>query len=161
MTKTNALPMRIFTTSVIVIVTAVAIAGLALSGSPQAERMRRLDTQRVNDLQQMSYAIDTYWSMQQRLPTNLDELQGTRDVYVQNIRDPKTGMPYEYTVTSADSYELCAQFETSSLENPDASNLSIAVPAPPRQDMQGRFWSHAVGRTCFPLTVRKPPTALK
>lgn len=154
MIKTSPLLMRLFTTGVIVFVTGVAISGLILSGSPAAERMRRLDTQRVSDLQQISYAMDSFWSTQQRLPENLDQLQATRDVYVQSIHDPKTKALYEYSAKGNDAYELCATFETSSTEPLPGVATPVAVPLPP--DGSGRFWTHPVGHTCFPLSIRKP-----
>ncbi len=160
MTSSRPLALRIFLISVIAIVSAVALAGLFLSGSPVAERMRRLDTQRVNDLQQISYAIDTYWGMQQRLPERLDQLQTTRDVYVSSIRDPQTQKDYDYLVTASSSYQLCADFQA--LSEPTGP-ASLRVATLPHPDKGTPFWSHTAGHTCFSLTVRLPviPAMLK
>lgn len=159
MTITRPLFIRIFTITITVIVTAVALTGLFLSGSPVVERMRRLDTQRVNDLQQISYALDSYWGTQQKLPTTLDQLQTSRDVFVQNIRDPQTALAYEYRITSTSTYELCAGFETSSDVSGKTSDYSVASPVP--IESMPRFWTHGAGRTCFAINIRLPNPPIK
>jgi hypothetical protein len=45
-------------------------------------------------------------------------------------------------------YELCAVFETSSAEQESQRGVPKAF--------SEQVWDHEIGRTCFPLEVRKP-----
>jgi hypothetical protein len=120
--------------------------------------MRRFDDQRVQDLQQVSYAVESFWNQNQHLPKTLDELmQGPPQYSGFSIQDPKTQVPYEYRILSASTYELCAVFET------DAQTITAKTPqpmpayAPPGFVQPPAFWQHGIGRTCFPVTVKKSP----
>ena len=66
---------RIFHWTVVIVVSGVAIAGLFASGSPSNERAKRLDEQRVSQLESISYAIDQYWNQNKSLPATLTELE--------------------------------------------------------------------------------------
>lgn len=135
--KTNK-PMwiRVFHWTVIVVVLAVAIAGLLASGSPSRERARRLDETRVNNLESITYGIDQYWNENETLPQTLADLQKERTVFVQSISDPETGEMYEYRPTGERTYELCAVFATESSRDTRLGRTS-------------GFWTHGMGRTCF------------
>ena len=150
---------HMFVALVTVGVLSVIIAGFVTVGPPSLERARRLDQQRVNDLQQISSAVDQYYNQDGRdvLPSSLTDLRQTQNSYVPSLADPKTGQPYGYRVTSSTAYELCATFEMdASSTNPHEPGL----PYPPMMPMsKGTLngWSHGVGRTCFPITVQKWP----
>ena len=124
---------------VVVVVAALAVlgalgGGFYLIGPPADERARRLDARRQNDLQQLSRAVNVYWTRNSRLPTSLDEIsrEAGADVY---SRDPERGEAYEYTQKSSDSYEICATFTGDS-------------------DTRADFWSHGAGRQCFRINAR-------
>lgn len=136
---------RAFHWAVIIVVTGVAIAGLFASGSPSDERARRLDDQRVNELESISYAIDQYWNQNKKLPATLAELENTRNIYVQSTNDPESGVPYDYAATGDQTYNLCAVFNAPSRED-GATNVS---------GPKSGFWKHSEGVVCFPLTVTK------
>jgi type II secretory pathway pseudopilin PulG len=139
---------RIFHWTVIVAVVAVALAGLFAAGSPQQERARRLDVQRVNDLEQISYAIDQYYKTNGVLPDSLETLQSSRNIYVGSITDSETGTMYEYLIEDADRYSLCAVFTTvSETDKPFDRSRGSA------------FWSHGIGYTCFELDIVADPGA--
>lgn len=143
---------QIFAGAVILAVAVVVVIGLVLSGSPQLERARRLDSQRIQDLEQLSYAVDNFWNFNKKLPATLDQLPKGGG-FPASIVDPKTQTPYEYRVVTATTYELCAIFET-------ADNSQIQ-PAPPYPVAEYRNWQHDIGRTCFRLNVPYPPTPVK
>lgn len=142
---------HLFVGVITLLVTAAVVAGLIIAGSPEAERMRRADQQRQSDLQQISYAVDVYWNRAGSLPASLDELTKSPDVYVQNIRDPRTTETYTYRTTDVDAYELCTNFETPTGSGPDQ---------PPRAASE-TFWDHGVGHTCYALKVRADANGIK
>jgi len=122
-----------------VVVLAVILIALSLLDSPAQERLRRLDERRVDDLRELSYELDFYWTREGILPTSLEDLSSEPGVFV-DLLDPETGQPYEYRVLSSNTYELCAVFA-----------LDTAVE-------QRRFykdvWSHGSDRQCFQLEAQ-------
>jgi hypothetical protein len=131
----RALARRLVWTIVVLAVVAVLAAGLRIVGSPAAQRIRRLDERRVGDLQAVAYAVDAYWKQTKRLPQSLDELTPSPRVAIQT-RDPVSKAPYVYRALTADTYELCAEFE---------GDAKTGTPT--------TFWSHPAGRHCFRLTA--------
>jgi hypothetical protein len=143
---------------VTVCVIVVAGYGLFLAGSPTQERMRRMDAQRLNDLQSITYAMDQYYALKSQLPATLDELQGQREVYVSSIRDPETQAPYEYRKAGTVAYELCATFATTGDQQQFSDGSRPVYPN------GGSFWQHGVGRTCYAVDVHlqtPTPTPVK
>lgn len=141
---------RFFIALVVLAVVAVAITGLILSGPPSQERARRIDQQRVNDLQSITYNVNQYYSDFDTLPTSLDEMVsrlGTR-MSIMSPGDPATGQPYEYRAIGADQYELCATFAA------DSADLG---PQAARIDPYGKQWEHVAGKACFTRTVQPTP----
>ena len=117
--------------------------------------MRRFDQERLNDLSQISYAIDAYWNQEKRLPAALEDLKAKRDIYVRSLKDPRTMEAYEYRANATSTYELCASFETD-------SEAELARTLAQRPDVKGQdFWKHPVGRKCYELEVRISPELMK
>ena len=111
------------------------LAGLVILGSPSQERARRIDEQRLADLQQLSRAINAYFSAVERLPNRLEEIIDGRRV--SNIPvDPESAEAYPYQVLGTERYRLCATFTR------DAED-----------EYQGDFWMHSAGRQCFDFTA--------
>lgn len=149
---------------ILLISTVILVVGISLyvSGSPIRARQERFDIQRTNDLQQITYAIDSFWSINRRLPTNLDELVSkannpTLSYYVGSINDPKTLTPYEYhqlehaqannnpsqQTDMPGMYQLCTTFET-----------STEATKPLRQPQDALLGYHPNGHHCLTTTVR-------
>ena len=126
--------------SLAVVVVAAAIVGVILLDSPARARLRRLDERRIADLRELSYAIDSYWTQNDRLPTSLDELAEQEPIAFE-LADPETGESYEYIVVGNDRYELCAVF---SLESTNGD----------RGFESGTLWFHGTGRTCVQRTAQ-------
>lgn len=126
---------------VAVVATAAAstavVVGLVRLGPPSAERDRRLDAQRVEDLGRLARSVDLHWTRDGSLPAALGVLS---DATVPGARfsDPGTRQPYGYRVLGDSTFELCGHFETNWSE-PSADE----------------FWSHPPGRFCFELDVRE------
>jgi hypothetical protein len=125
--------------AILIVVVAVAV-GLELSGSPAAERARRLDARRVEDLVRISSAIDLYYVRRHTLPVELTDL-GPPSGPSLSLTDPATSETYEYRTVAAKRYELCAAFTAPSDEAHD----------------EPEFWKHGAGRQCFQLDVRDVP----
>jgi hypothetical protein len=131
----RAVARRLVLAIMVLAVVAVLVVGLRTVGSPAAQRLRRLDERRVRDLQSIMYAVDTYWKQNKTLPRSLDELTPSPRVSIET-RDPVSKASYVYRTTAADTYELCADFES------DMKSEGAAV-----------FWDHPAGRHCFRLTA--------
>ena len=136
------------------VILAAIIGGLVVVGSPAQRRREALDEQRVNSLNSITYAIDTYYqSSSSTLPTNLEALGRHQPYLSPQLVDPATNKPYEYRALPDPSglYELCATFET---QTDTSWNGSKTIE--PNQSS----WIHPVGRTCFTQRVRiqgQPP----
>lgn len=119
-------------------------AGLMVIGSPSEVRMRRLDEQRVSDLQAISSAIATYRRTHEALPATLDELVRPDVFPSARLKDAASGRPYEYIAKDATAYQLCAEFETAT-----GDRIETGRGVSP-------FWKHGQGRQCFSLEARLP-----
>jgi hypothetical protein len=123
---------------VLTVVVAVAVVtGIVIMGSPTEERTRRLDARRVDDLRQISEAVEVYHARHQRVPASLDELSTEPGLAPIVVRDPVTAQPYGYRGVETDSFELCAAFDRE-------SDVRVA-----------NFWSHGAGMQCFTRRVRR------
>ena len=139
-TKTKLSKNVIVALVVVVLVVAAVIVGVILLDSPAQERLRRLDERRVDDLHQLAYGVDIYWTREGHLPASLAELSEEGRI-VRDLADPETGDPYEYRVLDDKTFELCAVFTrdsgTGGRDIPDRS-----------------FWLHGPGRQCFKLEAQ-------
>lgn len=117
----------------LVVVAAAVAGGLWLTGSPAEARLVRLDDRRIEDLRRISNLVDAYWRSHRRLPGSLAEVGSEPGAAG---RDPVSDQPYEFRGKGDRQYELCAVFDRKSVKAEWSS------------------WSHAAGRTCFPIEVR-------
>jgi len=134
--------LRVFASVVVTIVTACAVGGILIAGSPELARSQRLDTLRVQHLMSIAGTVDTYWKREGELPGDLESLAAERTGAPAAIRDPATREIYEYLPDEAGAYQLCAVFEEENLE-PEVYGRRGA-----------RFWGHGAGRHCFGIEVR-------
>ncbi|OIP79359.1 MAG: hypothetical protein COT39_03245 [Parcubacteria group bacterium CG08_land_8_20_14_0_20_48_21] len=121
------------------------ILGFVATGSPTTARMVGFDMQRSQDLQSISYAVQSFTRRFERLPESLDELMQANGSYGPiTALDPETGTPYEYRVvaqplgTSAireGTYELCAIFSLVAERGVTAYGT--------------KYDAHDAGRSCF------------
>ncbi len=136
------------------VVVAVVIAAIAfgfyVAGSPTSQRAVRFDERRTQDLSSLQSQIINYWQKKNKLPQNLDQL--ANDILgIVISKDPKTGAPYEYRILGSLKFELCATFETSSLENSGGPKAVPMMYPYPGGEIQ--TWRHNAGRTCFQRTI--------
>ena len=105
------------------------IGGFAIVGSPAAQRERRMDERRGDDLTDIELAVVSYRQDHDRVPASIDDLGGAG-----RARDPLTSQPYEYRALDDNRFELCATFQQ------------------PANDRYAS-WRHDAGRQCFVRTA--------
>lgn len=150
--KNSPTGLRLFQGFVLAATGLVLVLGFLYAGSPQEERMRRFDQQRTDRLNQISYAVESYYQTNNRLPMNISEVFG--HIRASISPDPVTGLPFSYTVLTDTTYELCAEFD---LATEDPASKAMYQPL-----TQPNFWLHDAGRTCYTPTVRPlvvPPSS--
>jgi len=140
---------RIFDWTVIGIIIAVTTMGFFIAGTPQNQRLIRLDERRVNDLQQIQWQIINYWQRKEMLPSKLIDLSDPISGFIVP-QDPETVELYGYRVLTDLKFELCAVFNTAS-ENLSESKLMPAVPDRPSEirPTSNEVWWHNEGKVCF------------
>lgn len=145
---------RVAASTILLVVVASIVTGFFYAGSPAEERLRRIDMQRVSDLQMLQGEIVRYWQAKEKLPQHLEELAAANDMSGYAIpRDPETGVPYEYRATGALSFELCATFARASDEGSAGSPFAPRPLLYPSPSQGGESWAHPDGRTCFARTI--------
>ena len=121
--------------SVVVIVS--VLIGLYVSGAPSEQRLKRLDSQRISDLQEIVRAMGAYTWKTKTLPASLPDLVDGRRLS-RLPSDPVTGIPYSYEVISASKYKLCARFDL-----------------PSEAYLTDDFWFHEQGQVCYAFEVER------
>ncbi len=129
------------------------VAGFFILGSPQSNRLLRIDVEKVSDLQSIQWQIVNFWQQKERLPNELSELKDPL-VGFSLPSDPQTGEEYTYKKVSSLSFELCAVFNIESLNDRQQRSqftpLEKSVPAP---GFNQESWAHGEGDVCFTRTV--------
>ncbi len=129
---------------IIAIVSALVVLGALRVGSPEASRMRKFDSRRVEDLQSIQGNLFGYWMNRKTLPADLsaieDDITGFRVP-----KDPETGEPYFYERKSSESFVLCATF---TIERRGGENV-------PKSAYLDETWDHGAGKVCFERTINK------
>jgi len=133
--------MRIFVGLVVLIVFGFLVYGFVQMGSPFAERLRRLDSERIYSLDSIQRQVVNHWQTKEELPASLEDMENPLSGYMLPT-DPETGESYEYNILGPLTFELCATFQTSNLIE------ESAVVTRSYYDIENN-WRHDVGRTCF------------
>ncbi len=125
-----------------VLVIGSIVWGFSVLGSPATQRLYKHDDAKIMDLQNINYAIENYYSINNRLPKDFAEIATVN--YGLNVTDLQTQKPYEYTAKDKDTYEVCAEF------NKASTNVDEPSTARP---IGYTTWSHPAGRHCFEQTI--------
>lgn len=124
-----------------IMVLAAIVAGFLVIGSPTQIRLRRVDQMRVRDLTAIANHVAAYRKTHETLPQSLSGLVPSSPNYVVTPRNDPLGVPYEYSVTKKDSYELCAEFNEAAEDTSNSAYETV-------------FSKHSKGRQCFALEER-------
>lgn len=113
-------------------------SGFFLVGSPFYQRQVRLDEDRLEDLRNIEGRIINYWEKKDKLPTKLVDLEDSISGFV--VPEDPENRVYEYEIKGDKIFDLCATFNTKSLEL--EKNIKVA-------DSYHSKWLHDSGRVCF------------
>lgn len=141
--------MRFFVSGIIAIVAVAVVGGFFVVGSPFAERARRFDERRVQDLETIQWQVVSYWQRKGKLPAEMDTLRDEISGFVPP-RDPENDVAYEYRTLDPKhlTFELCATFGAAGRSAASAAPQSVPLgPATPEN------WVHGAGRVCFERTI--------
>jgi hypothetical protein len=133
--RTQATIGRWLAISASVVVAITIVTAIVVMGSPAAQRLQKLDAKRVQQLQTINDAIDSFVDTHEALPASLAALDGAGRWL--DVTDPEDGAPYGYETTGARTFRLCAVFATKTTASND-DNVGIS-----------RNWGHGEGRQCF------------
>ncbi len=120
------------------------ILGFAILGSPSTQRMYKYDGEKVNDLMNISYGVESFYRDKGVVPQSLAEIESNTYFYG-STKDPQTQNPYKYEKTGKSTYNLCAEFNKASPEvnKPDMYAHPIGY----------KTWVHEAGQYCFEETI--------
>lgn len=140
----------------VLITLAAIVGGFLIVGSPYKQRALRFDNQRVNDLSSIQWQVISYWQRKNMLPNSLTELKDPISGTV-IPQDPETESEYEYRVTGATSFELCATFALPMQDTKGRGGFGgypdYAISYPYPGGGVDTNWKHEAGRTCFTRTI--------
>ncbi len=142
---------KILAWTVVVVVLLSIILGFFIIGTPQAQRQRRFDEQRVQNLQLLQSQLINYWVQKESLPQELIQLEDSISGFVLP-HDPESAVAYEYQVVNPLAFELCATFTTISDDFGRGSFKPAIQPVAPYEAF-GQNWDHQAGRVCFLRTI--------
>jgi len=124
-----------------IVVAAVATA-IVVMGGPSAQRERRLDERRVQDLARIERGVRAYREQHGRLPRDLATL--AQEPGRRLPRDPGTDAGYDYEAVDARRFRMCAEFATDTAQLPEGE-----------ESWSDEKWSHPAGRHCFERDAAK------
>ncbi len=146
--------MKWFVRGVLLIGVLLIVFGFFVAGSPFAERLKRFDERRIQNLQELQYEVVNFWQTKEKLPVTLDELRDDIRGFTSPL-DPETGESYGYTVAGTNEFTLCAVFKTANKEEMIVP-LRKAIPASPEGyslPPSEENWLHDEGKVCFSRTI--------
>ncbi|MFA6458663.1 MAG: DUF5671 domain-containing protein [Patescibacteria group bacterium] len=132
------LTIRTFGIAFLVVTAACLVIAFSLLDSPARARALREDDARIQDLQQISWAVTDLYNLNSTLPQNLDVLAADGKLDEDVLLDPVSGQQYEFTMIDSSNYTLCANFELATPDDDDYSD-----PA----------WQHVAGQACFAVSL--------
>ena len=144
---------RVFTIIGLIIILASIVAGFMVIGSPMTQRAKRLDNQRLSDLQNIQWQVVNYWQQKGVLPKTLADLTDPIANFTAPV-DPETKTAYEYRAKPPTQFELCATFALAG--DSGLSERAYSVPAKPMAiggDPTLDNWQHPAGQQCFSRTI--------
>jgi hypothetical protein len=139
--------------SIVLYVVSLSVAFMVM-GSPADRRARRFDEDRVNDLNNIYYSVQSFFGENRVLPESINNILARLPSPVQSvINDPTSGAPYIYETTGTSTFKLCATFASPS----DDRDVKTKVPAVSYQMYGNGYtdWSHEAGDYCFDRVIEQ------
>lgn len=133
--------------------------GFGLGGSPETARREDRDQQRSQQLSNAGYAVESFYTRNNRLPNQAEYEDAYRSSYpgssgtYYGSRSGTTilpNLPPEYRSVSTTSYELCTTFETSNMRNGSSVRPAYVTGTNlyPESEYPD-YYGHPEGRTCY------------
>jgi type II secretory pathway pseudopilin PulG len=123
------------------VVAAAVICALVMLGAPSAQRQRKMDAVRIQDLTTIASHVNGYFTGHKTLPADLGTLAKEPGYRIRQS-DPETGKPYDYQILDSTTYRLCAEFATDSSSKSSDAYANVK-------------WAHAQGHHCFDRNTGK------
>lgn len=133
------------------VVAAAVVVGYLKIDAPSVVREIRLDEEQLNDLREMQWRIEEFHQVNGAFPGSLEEVFAGLPVPVA----PEGRAAYDFNVTGADTYELCATFAAATPES--ERNMAKPVVADSTFYYQNQNWEHGAGRKCFERRIIENP----
>lgn len=130
-----------------VIVIVALTLGFMNTMTPSEVREASLDTAQINDLSLIQSQLESYYQTHGALPESIDKaFLGISAPVASENRDA-----YEYSVTGASSFELCATFAK---ESSKSEQMQYAQPVFDGALIKnGSNWVHGAGHWCFTRNI--------
>jgi len=137
------------------VVLLIIIYGITIIGSPSAQRAKMMDNQRISDLSSIqNQIVYSQWENKGTVPESLDALKLDSPISGFLVpTDPETKQPYEYTMLSKNSFELCATFKTVNITDTQNSVDVRPISYPYPSGSINENWQHKAEKTCFTRTI--------
>ncbi|MBX4198234.1 hypothetical protein KW782_02765 [Candidatus Parcubacteria bacterium] len=152
----------LFAIGSLIIVVGMITWGFYVFGSPQTQRLTRIDQQKVSHLEQIQWQVVNYWQRKEALPNMLAELNDPISSFMAP-KDPETNIDYKYQKISDLSFRLCADFNLPTPKNVQVGrDGSMTMPSMPYPYVKGS-WEHGPGEACFTRDIDPelyPPTKI-
>jgi Domain of unknown function (DUF5671) len=117
---------------------AIVVVGFYKTRGPMTQRLLHADRKRVSMINQLANEIRVQFTDEKLpLPPSLTEVQKAK------YKDPETGQPPEYSVTSPTRYSICTTFV-------------LPTPGDEQQKLEYAFWTHPDGHKCFDFDTHAP-----
>lgn len=141
---------KVWLFSAVVIILLSIVLGFVVIGSPKSQRLKNYDLEKINDIQQLQSSVVSFWQINGNLPQNLSEVAGQYGYF--DLNQPDSKKPYEYSIVSPNSFEVCADFNFDSKNNNPYSRSVI--------DTKYNYttpsdWSYKEGRSCFTYVINE------
>lgn len=97
------------------------LAGLFFAESPKQARLKRQDAELLRRFNSLKYAIDDYHNEAKKLPSDLEELSAKSAILKKaELTNPVTNKQFDYEILIETKYKICADFQTSNIEEMDS-----------------------------------------
>lgn len=117
------------------------VAGLVVTGGPQVQRAKKMDRERVSDLNTIRNHIQNYINDEKKLPENFLELKAEIKDSQWFPVDPVTRESYEYYKKDDTHFALCAVFQLDN-RHMEAERTEEFIP-------DERNYLHPKGKHCY------------
>lgn len=136
--------LRILFIFITIAVLGTIITGFFFIGSPSEQRLRKLDNQKIQSIENIRAVLDQYYLTNKKLPQDLTELNSLK-YNGANFVDQQTQKNFGYKAIDDTNYQLCATF--------NLSNYSWDYRKKYNRTVQSSDYSHPSGDYCYDLTA--------